>query len=465
MNDAPLHVVVPVHRNAATLRELATRVDHTLARAGRPYELVLVNDACPDGSAEVLAALADDDPRVRVLAHRENRGQVDAVLTGLDQARGSWAVVLDADLQDPPEAIPALLQAANPGTGAVFAARHGRYESRLRLLTGHAHRRALSRMLGLPAGAGGFVLLSPQAVDRVLALRPAVPHPAPALPALVAATGVVTAAVPVARARRGDGVRSAYDGRRRVRHAVRTLRWAWRQRANGVHNETQRSYFERTVKTTMVPRPSRYLDRHLDEIVRATLLSPGDRMLEVGCGMGRYTVLLADRGIAVEGLDLSPVLLDQLAAHPVGGRVPVHCADVLHPPQELRGAFDVVVALFALHHMHDPRAALRAMATLLRPGGRLALIEPNPFNPLYYAQIAVRRGMTWEGDGGIVHMRRRPLTRALQDAGLTDVYWERFGFFPPLLTDSTIGWLESPLESLAPLRPILPFQLFGGRLP
>jgi hypothetical protein len=73
--------------------------------------------------------------------------------------------------------------------------------------------------------------------------------------------------------------------------------------------------------------------------------------------------------------------------------------------------------------------------------------------------------MTWEGDGGIVRMRRGPVERALREAGFTDVYWRRFGFFPPFLANGELGRLEQPLESFPLWRPALPFQLFGGRLP
>ena len=231
------------------------------------------------------------------------------------------------------------------------------------------------------------------------------------------------------------------------------------------HNATQRRYFERGLKPTMVPRESPYLNRHLDELLGAAGIGSGDRVLEVGCGMGRYTLLLADRGIEVEGLDLSPLLLDRLREFDGGRhRVPLYCADVLRPPAELLGVFDAVVGLFALHHIHDIPGSLRSMARLLRPGGCVVFCEPNPYNPLYYVQIATRRGMSWEGDGGIVKIRRRPITRALLSAGFGELFWRRFGFFPPFLADGPIGGLERPLEAFPPWRGALPFQVFGGRV-
>ena len=87
------------------------------------------------------------------------------------------------------------------------------------------------------------------------------------------------------------------------------------------HNRRQIRYFDPSLKRTMVPMGSCYLRRHVDESLHFADISPGERVLEVGCGMGRYTLLLAEQGVDVTWLDLSPVLLDRLRAHD-GGRVP-----------------------------------------------------------------------------------------------------------------------------------------------
>jgi SAM-dependent methyltransferase len=233
------------------------------------------------------------------------------------------------------------------------------------------------------------------------------------------------------------------------------------------HNERQRRYFEENEKARMRPTGSPYLSRQVERLARYAGLARGERVLEVGCGMGRYTFLLADRGLQVEGLDLSPVLLERLRAFAGGDYdIPLHVADVAAPPPELEGRFDAVVGFFALHHMHDLGPCLEGAARILRPGGRLAFLEPNPLNPLYYVQIAVTPGMTWAGDGGIVRMRPRPVLADLEAAGLRAWPAERFGFFPPLLANiHGAGRVEAAVERFAPLRPLRPFQLFGGELP
>ena len=230
------------------------------------------------------------------------------------------------------------------------------------------------------------------------------------------------------------------------------------------HNLHQRQYFEKSVKRTMVPKDSRYLRRHVDETLRFGGISPGERVLEVGCGMGRVTLILAQRGVRVEGLDLSPVLLDRLRAYNNGRfDIPVHCADVLCPPSGLDGQFNAVVGFFTLHHLHDPQRCFKAMTRLLKSGGRLVFLEPNPYNPLYYVQILVTPGMTWQGEKGIIQMRPGIIFRAMQEAGLCRPSMTRFGFFPPFLANRRWGSrLESAFEGVPLWRTLLPFQLFRG---
>ncbi len=233
------------------------------------------------------------------------------------------------------------------------------------------------------------------------------------------------------------------------------------------HNRAQQSYFEGRVPGTMVPRATPYVRRHVDELVRASELTPGLSLLEVGCGMGNYTFELARRGFALEGLDLSPILLDRLRAYATAGfELPLHCADVLAPPAELLGRFEGVVGFFTLHHLHDLAGSIASMARLLQPGGRFAFVEPNAFNPLYYVQIAATPGMSFRGERRLTSMRPGVILPALRAAGLTDVFVHRYGFFPPQIVNRRSGRaVERALERVRPLRPVAAFQLFVGRLP
>ena len=182
---------------------------------------------------------------------------------------------------------------------------------------------------------------------------------------------------------------------------------------------------------------------------------------------GRYTLMLAERGIDITGMDLSPVLLDRLRTF-AGGRldVPLYCADVLDPPVELRRQFDAVIGFFTLHHLHDLGGCFASMTQLLREGGRVAFLEPNALNPLYYLQIALTPRMTWKGDGGVARMLPRVVLGAMRKAGLVDLRVRRFGFFPPFIANRRLGSpVENFLERFPLWRPFLPFQLFGGAQP
>jgi SAM-dependent methyltransferase len=216
----------------------------------------------------------------------------------------------------------------------------------------------------------------------------------------------------------------------------------------------------------MIPRATPYVRRHVDELVGGAGLAAGDSVLEVGCGMGHYTFELVDRGLALEGLDLSAVLLERLQAYAGEDRAPIalHCADVLDPPVDLHGRFDAVIGLFTLHHLYDLEGSINSMARLLRAGGRFAFVEPNALNPLYYVQVAVTPGMSFRGEPQLTSMRPGVILPAMRAAGLIDVSVRRYGFFPPLVTNRRLGRkVEHALERVRPLRPVSAFQLFAGR--
>jgi SAM-dependent methyltransferase len=233
------------------------------------------------------------------------------------------------------------------------------------------------------------------------------------------------------------------------------------------HNLRQTSYFERRLKKTMIPRDTPYLRRHIDEAVRFAQIGLRDHVLEVGCGMGRYTLLMAVMGLRVAGMDLSQVLLDRLQGYN-GGRfdIDLYCADLEAPPAEMLGRFDVVAGFFVLHHVHDLDGALRGAGAMLKPGGRAVFVEPNPLNPLYYVQILLTPGMSWRVERGMTRMRPTVMRRCMAEAGLVGFGVEGFGFLPPILANR--GWarpVELELERFRPWRRFLPFQLFLGHRP
>jgi glycosyltransferase involved in cell wall biosynthesis len=220
-------VVVPVHRNAATLEALHARLAAAIAPVADAIEFVFVDDACPEGSLAVLRRIAATDPRVAVVALAENVGQNRAVLMGLARADADAVVVLDADLQDPPEAVPLLLAELRGDVDAVFGGRRGEYQSGARMATSRMWKLLLHVLTArrLPADAGLFVAMTRRMAQRIAAAADGDAY----VLALMARTGLRMTSVPVRRDARPVGT-SSYDSARRARTAWLGVRTAVRGR-------------------------------------------------------------------------------------------------------------------------------------------------------------------------------------------------------------------------------------------
>jgi dolichol-phosphate mannosyltransferase len=169
---AVLSVVVPVFNEAACLPYLQSRLIPALETLGIDFEAVFVDDGSTDGSGEWLDRWADADPRIAVLHFSRNFGHQPAVAAGLDHAAGDAVVVLDADLQDPPEAIAALVERWREGFDVVYAVRTRRKESLLKRAGYSAFYRLLRRnsRWDIPLDSGDFCLMDRRVVDAVNAL-------------------------------------------------------------------------------------------------------------------------------------------------------------------------------------------------------------------------------------------------------------------------------------------------------
>ena len=167
-----LSVVAPVYNEEATLEEFYARV--CAALHGLRFELVLVDDGSADDSGLILSRLAAVDPRVRVVYLSRNFGHQTALTAGLDHARGDAVVMLDADLQDPPELIPRMLDHWRGGCDVVYAVRELRDgESRFKLATASWFYKLFDKLaqVELQHTAGDFRLLDRQALDALLSMR------------------------------------------------------------------------------------------------------------------------------------------------------------------------------------------------------------------------------------------------------------------------------------------------------
>jgi glycosyltransferase involved in cell wall biosynthesis len=174
MAEAELSVVAPVYNEADNLRPLLDRLIPVLESCARSFEVIFVDDGSTDHTFEILRKAHDADPRIRAIALSRNFGKEIAIAAGLDHASGAAAVIMDADLQHPPEIIQSFVEKWREGYKNVYGQRVDRTaDSPLRrLLTQRFYR--LFDALGetrLPRGAGDFRLLDANAVAALRTMR------------------------------------------------------------------------------------------------------------------------------------------------------------------------------------------------------------------------------------------------------------------------------------------------------
>lgn len=169
-----LSIVVPAYDEEEVLPEFHKRISNALAALKISYEVIYVNDGSRDRTMEVLRSLYAADNRVVVVSLSRNFGKENALTAGLEHVRGEAAVVIDADLQDPPELIGALIEEWRAGFDVVYARRTRRDgETPLKRLTAHLFYRVMHKVsrVNIPEDAGDFRLLSRRAVDALHGLR------------------------------------------------------------------------------------------------------------------------------------------------------------------------------------------------------------------------------------------------------------------------------------------------------
>ncbi len=212
-----ISVVVPTYACATCLHALHERLTTTLSAMAVEYELIFVDDRATDGSWDVLAQIAASDARVRAYRLSRNFGQHLAITAGIERSRGAWVVVMDCDLQDPPEHIPQLYAKAREGHDIVFARRLHRPGSRLRRTVGKLYFALLNRVAGteIDRTFGTFSIVSRKVADAYLQFRDRDRHYLFILYWL----GFNAATVDFEWGERHSG-RSAYGVRALLRHAV-----------------------------------------------------------------------------------------------------------------------------------------------------------------------------------------------------------------------------------------------------
>ncbi len=170
LTEKTISVVVVCYRDAGCVREMYRRLTDVLTQVTPRYEIIYVNDNSPDNAEELLAELAAQDARVTVISHSRNFGSQMAFTSGMRGSVGDAVILMDGDLQDPPEVIPALVREWLNGYDVVYGVRERRREGRLMEAARKAFYRIYRRLsyLEIPLDAGDFSILSRRVVEALL---------------------------------------------------------------------------------------------------------------------------------------------------------------------------------------------------------------------------------------------------------------------------------------------------------
>jgi dolichol-phosphate mannosyltransferase len=174
MKSPTYSVVAPIFNESENLPELYRRASQVLDSTGEPWELLLVDDGSSDGSQELIEQLARQDERVQPVIFARNFGHQIAVTAGLDYSRGQAIIIIDSDLQDPPEVMLDLIDKWREGYEVVYAIRAEREgESWFKVVTASLFYRLISRItdVDIPLDAGDFRLLDRKVVNVLNQMR------------------------------------------------------------------------------------------------------------------------------------------------------------------------------------------------------------------------------------------------------------------------------------------------------
>ncbi len=174
MKKPTFTVIAPIYNELENIPELYPRIRDVMDQTGEPWELILVDDGSSDGSTEVIRKLAENDSRVRPVIFARNFGHQIAVTAGVDYSRGEAVVIIDADLQDPPEVILDLIAKWREGFEVVYAVREEREgETWFKKITAALFYRLIHAItnVNIPLDTGDFRLMDQKVVAVMKQMR------------------------------------------------------------------------------------------------------------------------------------------------------------------------------------------------------------------------------------------------------------------------------------------------------
>jgi polyisoprenyl-phosphate glycosyltransferase len=216
--DPAISVIIPIYNEEKNIFNLYDRLTGVMQTLGEPYEFVFVNDGSRDNSFALIKTLADRDEKVKFINFSRNFGHQIAVSAGLDHTSGKAVVIIDADLQDPPELIIDLYRKMQEGFEVVYARRRKREgESFLKLLTAKYFYRILAKITSveIPVDTGDFRIMS----DKIVQVLRHMPERNKFLRGQISWAGFRQTYVEYDRAQRVEG-ETGYTYRKMIRFAL-----------------------------------------------------------------------------------------------------------------------------------------------------------------------------------------------------------------------------------------------------
>lgn len=213
------------------------------------------------------------------------------------------------------------------------------------------------------------------------------------------------------------------------------------------------------------PGDTNYINSLVNRLISEGKIKKSHKILEIGCGKGRFSIPLLKRGYNLTCIDLSKELLSEFKKNISRGmKVKILNGDFNKIAQKLRGRFDFIIGFYILHHLDNLKISFGSMHTMLKKNGKIIFSENNPYNLMYYAQMLIERDITWKGEKGILNMRKSILFPILSSCGFQEISMRRHGFFPPIIVNTKLGArLDKMLEKIKVFYPCLPFQIIGAK--
>lgn len=198
------------------------------------------------------------------------------------------------------------------------------------------------------------------------------------------------------------------------------------------HYESSDSYF----RICSLGKESLHVDQEFNHFIDFLRIPENSKILEVGCGDGRFTKYLLHSGYKVTALDLSENIIDRIRQGIRGSQYEQNlklCVGNLEKLPFPENTFDACVCVHVLHHTETIEKSVGEMARVTKEGGIVGFIEPNPYCPYWYFFIPICKGRKWAIEKGLTRCSEKNLQKIMETSGLVSIGREKFGFIPSFI--------------------------------